>query len=98
MSNQVRHPEADDGSGPNWRLQDAKARFSEVVRRAREQGPQRVTVHGRDAVVVLDAATYDRGVARHTGERLVRALRAAPLDGVDFERVSASGPVRDVEL
>ena len=36
-----------------WKLEDAKARFSEVVRRAREQGPQRVTYHGKDAVVVI---------------------------------------------
>ncbi len=82
----------------HWRLQDAKARFSELVRRAREQGPQRVTVHGRDAVVILDAETYDRSIAQHTGARLVRVLRAAPLEGVEFDRLPTSGPVRDVEL
>lgn len=81
-----------------WRLQDAKARFSEVVRRARDEGPQRVTVHGRDAVVVVDAATFDRSRERHTGARLVRALRASPLGDLAFDRVSATGPVRDVEL
>jgi prevent-host-death family protein len=42
-----------------WKLQDAKARFSELVRRAREGKPQRVTVHGKDAVVVVDAARYE---------------------------------------
>jgi prevent-host-death family protein len=82
----------------SWRLQDAKARFSEVVRLARDEGPQRVTVHGRDAVVVVDAATFDRARERHTGARLVRALRASPLGDVDLERVSVAGPVRDVEL
>ncbi len=45
---------------PSWNLQDAKARFSEVVRLARERGPQRVTVHGEDAVVVVSAAEYAR--------------------------------------
>jgi prevent-host-death family protein len=45
---------------PAWTLQDAKARFSEVVRRARAEGPQRVTLHGRDAVVVLSAEDYAR--------------------------------------
>ena len=43
---------------PAWKLEDAKARFSEVVRLAREQGPQRVTVRGQDAVVVLSVADY----------------------------------------
>ena len=41
-----------------WQLQDAKNRFSEVVRRAREEGPQSVTVHGKPAVVVLSADAF----------------------------------------
>ncbi|MGI4958989.1 MAG: type II toxin-antitoxin system prevent-host-death family antitoxin [Janthinobacterium lividum] len=43
---------------PVWKLEDAKSRFSELVRLARERGPQRVTVRGQDAVVVLSAADY----------------------------------------
>src|SRR4030081_1024622 len=42
-----------------WKLQDAKARFSELVRRARAGKPQRVTVHGKDAVIVIDAERYE---------------------------------------
>ena len=42
-----------------WKLQDAKARFSELVRRAREGKPQRVTVHGKDAVIVADAERFE---------------------------------------
>ena len=47
-------------AGKPWRLQDAKARFSELVRLARQAGPQRVTVRGRDAVVVVASEEYDR--------------------------------------
>jgi prevent-host-death family protein len=43
----------------DWQLQDAKNRFSEVVKRARDQGPQTVTVHGQRAAVVLSAMEYD---------------------------------------
>jgi prevent-host-death family protein len=43
-----------------WQLQEAKARFSEVFRLARESGPQRVTKHGRSAVVVLPAEEFER--------------------------------------
>ncbi len=43
-----------------WKLEDAKARFSEVVRLARERGPQKVTVRGREAVVILAAEDYAR--------------------------------------
>jgi len=41
-----------------WQLQDAKNRFSELVRRARDEGPQTVTVHGKPAAVVLSADAY----------------------------------------
>ena len=43
----------------SWQLQDAKNRFSELVKRARDDGPQTVTVHGQRAAVVLSAADYD---------------------------------------
>ena len=42
-----------------WKLQDAKARFSEVVRRARAGEPQRVTVHGKQAVVIVDLERFE---------------------------------------
>jgi antitoxin Phd len=42
-----------------WKLQDAKARFSELVRRARSGTPQHVTVHGKDAVIVVDAERFE---------------------------------------
>lgn len=38
-----------------WKLQDAKAKFSKVVRLVRKNGPQRVTLHGLDAVVIVSA-------------------------------------------
>jgi prevent-host-death family protein len=87
-----------DGAGGRWRLQDAKARFSEVVRRAREQGPQRVTLHGKDAVVIVAAETYDREREHHTGRRLVEVLAASPLRDIELERPFITGPVRDVEV
>ena len=86
------------GLGERWRLQDAKARFSEVVKRAREHGPQRVTLHGKDAVVIVSAESYDRERERHTGRRLVEALAASPLAGIMLERPFISGPVRDGEV
>src|SRR5690348_15549001 len=63
-------------------LQDAKARFSEVFRLARERGPQRVTRHGRDAVVILPAEEYARLIApkSHIGS-LVQFFGESPLRG-----------------
>ena len=85
-------------SGNRWRLQDAKARLSEVVREAQTNGPQRVTLHGRDAVVVVGAAEFDRMRRPVTGRDIVQALRGSPLADVEFERLSVKSPVRDVEL
>jgi prevent-host-death family protein len=42
-----------------WKLQDAKARFSELVRRARAGAPQHVTVHGKWGVVVVDPERFE---------------------------------------
>jgi len=42
-----------------WKLQDAKAQFSALVRRARAGEPQLVTVHGKEAVVVFDPERFE---------------------------------------
>ena len=64
-----------------WKLQDAKARFSELVRRARLEGPQRVTIHGKDAVVVVATNEYDKPAAGKpkggTGGMFVEAMQQA---------------------
>jgi antitoxin Phd len=81
-----------------WQLQDAKARFSEVVRRAVEQGPQHVTVNGEERAVVVSAREYDRLVGHRMGRELVRLLAESSLADVEFEHPPVTGPVRDVDL
>jgi prevent-host-death family protein len=49
-----------DQFSSNWQLQDAKARFSELVKRARERGPQHVSVRGEPAVVVVSEEEFAR--------------------------------------
>ena len=44
----------------SWQLQTAKQHFSELVERARRDGPQVVTKHGKEAVVVISAEDYRR--------------------------------------
>ena len=70
-----------------WKLQDAKARFSELVRRARTGELQRVTVHGKDAVVVVDPSRYEvreRSPERKTMRNFIEGSRRYRLDE-DFE-------------
>ena len=82
---------------PAWKLEDAKARFSEVVRRARSEGPQRVTCRGQDAVVVI--ATEDLadllGPPR-TGADLMAFLEQTGIGELEIEREEDRG--RDIEF
>jgi prevent-host-death family protein len=82
----------------HWPLQDAKARFSELVRRVRSEGPQHVTVHGRDEVVVVAAEEYHRLKGDRTGAALIAALQASPYRDIDIEPRRSRLPVRDVKL
>jgi prevent-host-death family protein len=82
----------------HWPLQDAKARFSELVRKVRSDGPQHVTVHGRDEVVVIAAEEFRRLKGGVTGKALIDAMRASPHRDVEIEPSRSSLPVRGVPL
>jgi prevent-host-death family protein len=82
-----------------WQLQTAKARFSELFRKARSEGPQYVTKAGKQAVVVLSAEQYEQLTAqRRHPKSLVQFFRSSPLVGadLDFDREADYG--RDIEL
>ncbi len=82
-----------------WQLQEAKARFSEVFRLARERGPQRVTKHGREAVIILPAEEYAQ-LAESAARKgnLADFFAASPLRGlgIDLDRPRDFG--RDIKL
>jgi prevent-host-death family protein len=69
----------------HWLLQDAKARFSELLRPVRSEGPQHVTVHGRDEVVVISAEEFHRLKGNLTSEALIAAMQASPHRDIDLE-------------
>jgi prevent-host-death family protein len=96
LTNHPRHGRT--ASSGYWLLQDAKARLSELVRRVRSEGPQHVTVHGREEVVVISAEDYRRLKGRATGKALIAALQASPDRDIDIEPGRAVFPVRDVAL
>ena len=81
-----------------WPLQDAKARFSELVRRVHSEGPQHVTVHGRDEVVIVAADEFRRMKGNLTGQLLIDAMQASPHRDIDIEPRREPMPVRDVNL
>ena len=86
-------------AGDPWQVQAAKARFSEVFRRARTEGPQLITRQGKDGVVMVPVEQFDQLVRRaRRPKSLVQFFRESPLVGLDleFERNKDTG--RDVEL
>ncbi len=82
-----------------WKLEDAKNRFSELVRRAANEGPQFVTRHGKEAAVVLSAQEY-RSLTQSTD--LVDFMCSSPLaDALEAGELTLerSGELsREVEL
>ena len=69
-----------------WQMQEAKARLSEVVKRAQNQ-PQDITLHGKSVAVVISRETFNR--LSQSQDSLVDFMRRSPLYGADdiaFER------------
>jgi prevent-host-death family protein len=82
----------------SWKLEDAKARFSEVVKLAERGAPQHVSVRGRPAVVILSAADYARLAPAATRSSLATLFADSPfarLDDFDDVLVRERAPVRD---
>lgn len=69
-----------------WQMQEAKARMSELVKRAQNQ-PQDITLHGKSVAVVISRETFD--LLSQTQDSLVDFMRRSPLygtDNIEFER------------
>ena len=86
-----------------WALQDAKARFSEVVRKAQTEGPQEVTVRGQPAVVVIAAEELQR--LRDVRTEPKKSLEQFLLEGepwpdwfADAVNERSQDPGRDIDL
>jgi antitoxin Phd len=84
-------------AGDILELEDAGPQLSGVVRRARSEGPQRVTVRGEGAVVVVAAEEFERMCKpRRTGADLMAALQGMEIWKLVPERDKDTG--REVEF
>ena len=69
-----------------WQLQEAKARLSELVKRAATEGPQEITVRGETAAFVVSRAEFEKLKAPSKPKQsFVEFMRASPLYGVDID-------------
>lgn len=81
----------------NWTLAQAKDQLSEVVRRAVDQGPQTISVRGKETAVLVSKAEFEAmKPARDEPDFKAFLLSIPSLEGADIERNPA--PSRDVDL
>jgi antitoxin Phd len=81
-------------TGPRWQVQTAKARFSEVFRKVRTEGPQLITRKGTEGVVMIPVEQFEQlAVRSRQPKSLVQFFRESPLVGLelDFERDRDTG-------
>jgi antitoxin Phd len=76
-----------------WQVQEAKAKFSQLVQKAIDEGPQTVTRHGKKVAVVLSADEYNELQARRPG--LLEVLMSGP--GGDLELPERTVQDREIE-
>ena len=81
-----------------WSLQEAKAKFSEVVRRAQTEGPQVVTVHGQPAVMVVPVEKAVAQADTRTGKDLIAAMQSCPYPDFEIPEREKDSYFRPVEL
>lgn len=79
-----------------WPLQDAKAKFSEVVQRALDGEPQCITRQGKDAVVIVSYDAIRKAVS--PPQNLFEFLQSSPLAGVDLDVERLTGGFREAGL
>lgn len=83
---------------PIWQLHDAKARFSELFKRVRADGPQRVVKQGGEAVVIIPAEEFDR-LRERAGQpaSLAEFFRSAPTGGEPLDLTRKPDPTRTIK-
>jgi prevent-host-death family protein len=69
----------------SWQLQEAKARLSELVKKAASEGPQEITVRGEPVAVVISRAEYEKFCMNKRPDNLADFLLNSPLAGLDLE-------------
>lgn len=82
--------------GNVWQLQEAKNKFSNLVDRARHDGPQVVTKHGRESVVIIAIEDYQK--LNRPASDLISFFKQSPLSGINLDLTRNKSASRDIEL
>lgn len=80
----------------NWSLQNAKARFNELVKCAISNGPQNITEHGKSAVIVMSRQEYDKLTKSKIS--FVNFMRKSPLVGLELSFKRDKSLTKEIDL
>ncbi len=80
----------------SWQLQDAKARLSEVIKSAIQDGPQEVTVRGQPSAVILSIEEYE--AMKKQRPDFVSFMQSSPLVGEELDIQRSDSFTRDISL
>jgi prevent-host-death family protein len=78
-----------------WTVAEAKAKFSELIDKAKSEGPQKISKHGRMTAVVIAAEEWDK---KKRKGNLAEFLRSSPLRGSGLKLKRLPVRLRRVEL
>ncbi len=79
-----------------WQLQEAKAKFSEVVKLANQEGPQEITMRGQPTAILISLKDFEK--IKKKKPSLVSFMRSSPLAGVDLKLERDKSPARELKL
>jgi len=79
-----------------WQIQEAKAKFSEVVKLANQEGPQEITMRGQPTAILISLKDFEK--IKEKKPSLVSFMRSSPLAGVDLELERDKSPAREIKL
>jgi len=82
--------------GNVWQLQEAKNKFSHLVDKARHDGPQFVTKHGKESVVIIAIEDYQK-LNKPTSD-LISFFKHSPLSDINLDLTRDKSASRDIEL
>ena len=79
-----------------WQVQEAKAKFSEVVKLANQEGPQEITMRGQPTAILISLKDFEK--IKEKKPSLVSFMRSSPLAGVDLKLERDKSPAREIKL
>ncbi len=79
-----------------WQVQEAKAKFSEVVKLANQEGPQEITMRGQPTAILISLKDFEK--IKKSKPSLVSFMRSSPLAGTDLKLERDKSPARELKL